>query len=37
MKKRVLSLLLAAALLLSLTPAFAAGKTPFERREQDGV
>ena len=29
MKKRVLSLLLAAALLLGLTPAFAAGKTPF--------
>ena len=29
MKKRILSLLLAAALLLSLTPAFAAGKTPF--------
>ena len=28
--KRILSLLLAAALLLSLTPAFAAGKTPFE-------
>ena len=29
MKKRILSLLLAAALLLSLTPVFAAGKTPF--------
>ena len=29
MKNRILSLLLAAALLLSLTPAFAAGKTPF--------
>ena len=29
MKKRILSLLLAAALLLGLTPAFAAGKTPF--------
>ena len=29
MKKRILSLLLAAALLVSLTPAFAAGKTPF--------
>lgn len=28
--KRILSLLLVAALLLSLTPAFAAGKTPFE-------
>lgn len=28
--KRILSLLLAAAMLLSLTPAFAAGKTPFE-------
>ena len=30
MKKRILSLLLIAALLLGLTPAFAAGKTPFE-------
>ena len=29
MKKRILSLLLAAALLLGLTPAFAAGRTPF--------
>ena len=29
MKKRILSLLLIAALLLGLTPAFAAGKTPF--------
>ncbi len=28
--KRILSLLLVAAMLLSLTPAFAAGKTPFE-------